>query len=118
MILIVEDEPLIALDLGYACADAGLAHKTAATSRQAMAILKEGGISGLILDINLGRGETCEGVAAFAQENGIPFVLNTGDLDRVGETLREMNAPIIAKPSSAEAVVSTLLHGMSASPVE
>jgi len=63
--------------------------------------------------VNLGRSETCEPVAVELKKRGVPFLLHTGDLDRTGEALRELNAPIMAKPSGAEEVVAKLfgLHG-------
>ena len=42
------------------------------------------------------------------KKRGVPFLLQTGDLDRTGEALRELNAPIMAKPSGAEEVVAKL----------
>lgn len=110
-VLIIEDEPLIALDLRYACEDAGLEAVVVATCRQAMEAIDTGDrIDGAILDVNLGRGETCAAAAQALRERNIPFVLNTGDLDRAGEYLRDIDAPIVPKPSSAEAVVKLLME--------
>jgi len=51
-------------------------------------------------------------VAEELRDRRIPFVLNTGDLNRSGEFLRAMRAPIIAKPNASADVVRTLLsHG-------
>lgn len=112
-ILIVEDEPFIALDLKFACEDAGISAVTASTTREALAALAANdGIDGAVLDVNLGNGETCEAVADALRERGVPFVLNTGDLNRAGEYLRGIDAPILAKPSAANEVVERLLdHG-------
>lgn len=108
-ILILEDEPLVALDLKYACEDAGLSAVTAANCPQALGALDEHPVEGAILDVNLGQGETCERVAAELRKRAIPFVLNTGDLNRAGEFLRGIDAPIIAKPSGADYIVERLL---------
>jgi DNA-binding response OmpR family regulator len=109
-VLILEDEHLIALDLKYACDDAGLGSIVARTLAQACEELNRRSFDGAVLDVNLGGGETCEAVAHLLRARGIPFVLNTGDLDRAGEFLREINAPIIAKPSSADSVIARLLE--------
>jgi DNA-binding response OmpR family regulator len=103
--LIVEDEPLIAMDLKFAFEDAGAGAVTAATCEQAVGALGKHEFDGAILDVNLGRGETCEHAAAELKSRGIPFVLHTGDLDRVGEFLRGLGAPILSKPRPAEDVV-------------
>lgn len=110
-VLILEDEPLIALDLRYACEDVGIEPRVVASSRQALdALAGDEPIDGAVLDVNLGRGETCEAVAKILKERGVPFVLNTGDLNRAGEYLRGMDAPILSKPSAADAVVAKLLE--------
>ena len=109
-VLILEDEPLIALDLKYACDDAGLGAIVAGTLAQAVEELDRHHFDGAVLDVNLGGGETCEDVARLLRQRGIPFVLNTGDLDRAGEFLREIKAPIVAKPSSADSVIAQLLE--------
>jgi len=108
-ILIVEDEPLIALELGYACEDAGLVSITANSVQAALAALQEREVDGAVLDVNLGRGETCEPVAKELKKRNVPFVLHTGDLNRAGEYLLGIEAPIIAKPSAADSVIERLL---------
>ena len=108
-VLILEDEPLIAIDLQFACEDLGLRSVTAADCGQALEAYGLQAFDGAILDVNLGKGETCEAVVRRLRADGIPFILHTGDLNRVGEYLREVGAPIVAKPSPAETVVERLL---------
>lgn len=103
--LIVEDEPIIAMDLKFAFEDEGAGAVTAASCDEALAELAKHKFAGAVLDVNLGRGETCEEAAAELKRRDIPFVLHTGDLDRVGEFLRALGAPILAKPRPAEDVV-------------
>lgn len=74
-----------------------------------MEALGQHSFDGAILDVNLGHGESCETVAKALKKAGVPFVLNTGDLDRAGEFLRDIRAPIISKPSAADAVIARLL---------
>ena len=115
LILILEDEPFIAMDLKYACEDEGLAAVTTGNIEQAMAAMAQHRFFGAILDVNLGHGETCQEVAEELRDRHIPFVLNTGDLNRSGEFVRRMHAPIISKPNASSEVVRTLLcHGASA----
>lgn len=103
--LIVEDEPLIAMDLKFAFQDEGADAITAMSSDEALAKLLNHKFTGAVLDVNLGQGETCEKAAVELNRRQIPFVLHTGDLNRVGEFLRGLGAPILAKPWPAEDVV-------------
>ena len=108
--LVLEDEPLIAMDLKFAFEDAGHDAVTAVDNEEALACIEKGNIAGAILDVSLGRGVTCKPTANRLLRDGIPFVLHTGDLNRVGEHLREIDAPVIAKPRPADDVVASLLN--------
>lgn len=107
-ILILEDEPLIAMDLQFAFEDAGAHAVVTISCAEAFDALDRMEFDGAVLDVNLGRGETCEPVAIHLREQRIPFLLHTGDLDRAGEALRDLEAPILAKPSGADHVVERL----------
>ncbi len=106
-ILLVEDEPLILLDLEFAIEDIGSQFVSTSSVAQALAAIERADppIGVAILDVNLGRGQTCEPVADELRRRGIPFILHSGDLDRRDETIRRLGARIIAKPTSAERVV-------------
>ena len=107
--LILEDEPLIAMDLKLAFEDAGLDAVTAIDNDEAASFIDNGGVEGAILDVSLGGGKTCRNTADMLTDMHIPFILHTGDLNRVGESLRAIDAPVIAKPRPAEDVVAALL---------
>lgn len=109
-VLILEDEPFIALDLKMALEDHDIDAVVASNCGDALEEIANRPIEGAILDVNLGRGETCEPVAVELARRKIPFVLNTGDLDRSGEMLRRIEAPVIAKPTPADLVVKRLLE--------
>ena len=66
--LILEDEPIIGMDLQFAFEDAGAAAKTAGTCAEAVCAIESGGFAGAVLDVNLGRGETCEEAAKRLRE--------------------------------------------------
>lgn len=108
--LILEDEPLIAMDLKFAFEDAGHHAVTAVDNEEALTCIGKGDVSGAILDVSLGRGATCKPTANRLLQDGVPFILHTGDLNRVGEHLREIDAPVIAKPRPADDVVASLLN--------
>ena len=107
--LVLEDEPLIAMDLTYAFEDEGFDVVTTSDCDEALDLIAADQIAGAVLDVNLGPGTTCEPVAKALNERDIPFVLHTGDLDRVGEALRTMGAPILAKPRPADQVIAQVL---------
>ncbi len=107
-ILILEDEPFIAMDLQLAFEDAGANAVVTVSCDEAFDAMAKTDFEGAVLDVNLGQGETCEPIALELKKRGIPFLLHTGDLDRAGEALRDLEAPILAKPSGAEDVVSRL----------
>ena len=111
--LILEDEPLIAMDLKFAFEDAGASATTTTTCDEAIAEIEQGQIVGAVLDVNLGRGETCEDAARERPAQKIPFVLHTGDLNRVGEFLRSLGAPILSKPRSSEEVIRHIMKMVS-----
>ena len=106
-ILLVEDEPLILLDLEFAVEDAGCGYASAGCVAQALDHLEtDETIDVAILDVSLARGETCVPVANELKKRGIPFILHSGDLDRRNETIRSLGARLVAKPASSERVVA------------
>lgn len=109
-IMILEDEPFIAMDLQYAFEDSGARASVAANCPDAFALLDRERIDAAVLDVNLGNGATCEPVALALRKAGIPFVLHTGDLDRHGEHLRNIDAPVLAKPTLAREVAKRVLR--------
>lgn len=105
-ILLVEDEPLILLDLEFAVEDSGNQFISAGCVAQALSFIADCHIDVAILDVNLGRAETCAPVAEELRRRGIPYILHSGDLDRRDETIRKLGARVIAKPTSADRVVA------------
>ena len=77
LILIVEDEPLIALDLQSAFERAGAHVITTSALRNAVSLVEEDGLSAAVLDHALGDGNSshlCERLT----QRGIPFVIYSG----------------------------------------
>lgn len=99
-ILVVEDEPLLAMLLEENLADLG--HETvgaAATVEQAMAILDEGPIDAALLDFSLGLNSTSAPVAHRLREVGTPFFYLSGHAS-LESTDNTPNAPLLIKPVS------------------
>lgn len=111
-VLVLDDEPLILLDLEFAVEDAGCVPLTALEADEALEIVAAEEISAAILDVSLGQGRTCEPVARALAAMGIPYVLHTGDLDRMDEAVRELGGVLVPKPTPAAVVVSRALQGL------
>ena len=78
-ILIVEDEPLIAMMLTDWIIELGKQPVGPARSvSEALALIDKTPIDGAVLDVNLGH-ERCDAVAERLMERRIPFVLTTGE---------------------------------------
>ncbi len=107
-ILIVEDEPLIAmmledfLDL-LGKRVAGVAESVA----DALPLVTSGEVDAAILDVNLRGGETSWPIADALAAAGIPFVLATGGS---GDTVADAHKdrPILPKPFTMDAVEQAL----------
>ena len=110
-VLIVEDEPLIAMMLEDFVAELG--HAVAGSVdcvADALARIEQGGIDVAILDINLRGGEPSWPVADALATRGVPYIFSTG-----GHTADAPEphraAPALAKPftmSGVEAALSGL----------
>jgi hypothetical protein len=71
--LIVEDEPLIALEVHAAFSAAGASIVAAGCSSEAMQMINSPGLSAAVVDIDLGRGEDCSAVCKRLSEQSIPI---------------------------------------------
>ena len=97
-ILVVEDDPLIAMELADLLAAGGAEPVgPAPTVRAALAALAEGRPEVAVLDFNL-RGERSTPVAAALREAGVPFVLTTGYVRSQIEEPELAEAPLVPKP--------------------
>lgn len=109
-ILLLDDEPLILMDLEFAAEDQDCHPLTATNVREAMEHIEaQGGVTCAVLDVTLRDGETCMPVARELEKRDIPYLLHSGDLNRQGGTLAELNAELIAKPACSRRVVETAL---------
>lgn len=107
-ILIVEDEPLIAMMLEDFIDILG--HKVAGSADSvdsALAVIEGGGIDAAILDVNLRGGEQSFPIADKLAEAGVPFVFATGGSgDAINAEHRDR--PTLAKPFTMDAVEKAL----------
>jgi CheY-like chemotaxis protein len=106
-ILIVEDEPLIALEVQSAFSAAGANIMSAADSSEALRMLSSSDPSAAVVDINLGRGDDCSAVCKRLSDRRIPFVFFTGDA-RADILLKWPDAPLLTKLADKQRVVEVV----------
>jgi DNA-binding response OmpR family regulator len=106
-ILIVEDEPLIAMMLEDFLESVGhRVHVTCETVECALEETEKGGFDLAILDVNL-KGENVWPVASALRQRKVPFVIATGG--HVDPPPPEFNdAPVIEKPYTVDRVTPAI----------
>jgi CheY-like chemotaxis protein len=76
-ILIVEDEPLIVMDITQQFEATGAALTSTNTLHHALILVEHDGLAGAILDHALGDGDSSQ-LCARLKQRGIPFLIYTG----------------------------------------
>ncbi|HEY7665898.1 MAG TPA: response regulator [Xanthobacteraceae bacterium] len=105
--LLVEDEPLIALDLADSLQHAGAATVTSVgTEREALKAVEDGEFDAALLDANL-HGRSSQEIAAALTRRGIPFIFVTG-YAREGLPASFRHAPVLVKPVSDSQLIEAV----------
>ncbi|HEX8484947.1 response regulator [Sphingomonas sp.] len=107
-ILIVEDEPLIAMMLEdfLEVLDHTIAG-VADSCETALRAIAGGGVDAAILDVNLRGGENSTAVAEALAQRGLPFIFATGGGDD-GVDVRFRDRPRLQKPFTMDGVAKAL----------
>jgi DNA-binding response OmpR family regulator len=107
-ILIVEDEPLIAMMLEdfLEVLERGVAG-VADSCEAALGAIAGGGVDAAILDVNLRGGEKSTAVAEALAARGLPFIFATGGGDD-GVDARFRDRPRLQKPFTMDGVAKAL----------
>ena len=106
-VLIIEDEPLIAMMLEDYID--GLGHRVAGAAEsveEALARVEAGGFDVAILDVHLRGGVPSWPVADALADRGLKFLVATGGIEPPPE--RHAKAPILSKPFTIESVKMAL----------
>ena len=103
-ILVVEDEPLIVMDITQAFEATGAALTTTNTLKHALILVEHDGLSGAILDHALG-GENSSLLCARLKERGIPFMIYSGYTTVEGPCKDALH---ISKPAADGALVTAM----------
>ncbi len=107
-VLVVEDDPLLLLELEYILADAGaeivgICHSLS----EALELAEVDGLNAAILDFRIGR-ETIAPVARKLEERGTPFIFYTGQSVSEPSLAEWCSHPIIEKPAKPCAIVAAI----------
>jgi DNA-binding response OmpR family regulator len=105
LILVVEDEPLIALDLSSSLKDAGAQVVQAVNVEGALLAIEAHPCSAAVLDFWLGL-ETGRAVARRLKERRIPFLYYSGRA--LDDLTTGSGAPVISKPAGSREIVGML----------
>jgi DNA-binding response OmpR family regulator len=108
VILVIEDEPLVALDVQQAFEDAGATVVVARTLAAALLAVEDSSVSAAIVDHALGDGDSSE-ICERLKERSVPFIIYSGfaHLDGACADAKHVNKP--ASPSVLVATVTGLL---------
>ena len=105
LILVVEDEPLIALDLSSSLKDAGAQVLQAANVATALAAIDAHACSAAVVDFWLGV-QTGRSVARRLKEKRIPFLYYSGRT--LDDLTSGSGAPVVSKPAGGREIVGML----------
>lgn len=103
-ILVVEDDPLILMDIALAFEATGAAMTMTNTLKHALLLVEHDGLSGAILDHALGDGDSSV-LCSRLGERGIPFMIYSG-YATVGGACKD--AMHIGKPAPEGALVAAM----------
>jgi DNA-binding NtrC family response regulator len=107
-VLIVEDEPLIALELHNALNMAGGSILAATNIKEALELIAYAQICAAIVDVNL-NGDDCSSICAALAKRSIPFLFYTGYSSAAALTAWP-HAPAISKPAASSTMVDTVVQ--------
>jgi DNA-binding response OmpR family regulator len=103
-ILVVEDEPLIGMDIRTALEAAGAFVTATTTVRHALILVEHDGLAAAIMDHALADGDSTE-LCVRLKARGIPYVSYTGYDPVKGASA---DAPHISKPASMHTLLSAV----------
>ncbi len=112
-VLIVEDDPIIALDLSQSIVEGTGAQVTVAGTVSAAQSAVSSGVDFALLDVNIGKGTTYA-LARCLSSDGIPFVFTSGSSNAdMPDDLR--SARFLSKPCRAADIIKTVRNAIEGS---
>ena len=107
-ILVVEDEPLIVMDITQQFEATGAALTTTNTLHHALILAEHDGLSGAILDHALGDGDSSL-LCARLTERGIPYLIYSGHATVEGPCAGALHVGKSAAPGQLVAAMESLI---------
>jgi DNA-binding response OmpR family regulator len=105
-ILVVEDDPLIAMDMQHILEDAGgVVIGPAGSLASALAIVEKNQVDAAVLDVRLETGDSLP-LANVLRERGVPFLFQTSDPDLIQGLYA--GVPVLRKPFRPAELVAEL----------
>lgn len=105
-ILVVEDEPLISIDVQAALKGAGASVVAATDATDAVRMVASTKLTAAVLDVDLGDLD-CWVVCRLLERGEVPFVFYTGYTQ--SEVFKDWpEAPVLAKPATHERIVAAV----------
>ena len=104
-VLIVEDEPFIALDMEATFSSAGAQVISKHHVREAFEAAQNADITAAVLDVNLGDGD-CAPLCEVLARRQVPFIFHTGYVD--GGPIDRWPRPVVAKPATRDELLDCL----------
>lgn len=115
-ILLVENEPLLALELAQTILEAnGTIAATARSREEALKLAISSEINVAVLDVKLPDGKSFA-VAKLLEERGIPFLFCTGDIADQQQFKDWPGVPVIGKPYKTETMIDGIISLLQQSP--
>jgi DNA-binding response OmpR family regulator len=106
-ILIVEDEPLIALDLHAALFEAGAGIIAATDAKEALRLISRNEISAAVIDVKLGDRDSLDVCQALFHRR-VPFLFHTGHAE--ADLVKAWpEVPVLVKPAWAHEIVACIM---------
>jgi DNA-binding response OmpR family regulator len=103
-ILVVEDEPLIALEMTAVFEAAGAKVFPARTLTEAVGLIGQAGVSAAVLDHGLGN-DNVSTLCGYLRDKSIPFMFYTGHVHVQGSYPKTV---VVQKPASGDALVTAI----------
>lgn len=113
VILLIEDEVLIAIDVREALENAGSTVVVARTLAAALVAVEDNSISAAIVDHALGDGDSSE-ICRRLKARNVPFVTYSGFTHLDGACT---GAPHVSKPASSNVLVATITGLLASRPM-
>jgi CheY-like chemotaxis protein len=106
-ILIIEDEPLVALDVHSVLSAAGASVISATSAGEAIQLIGYAEVSAAIVDVQLGADDAAE-VCRLLESRRIPFVFYTGRADVTFLRSQWPDIGVLKKPATRDQIVTAL----------